>query len=27
MMIGLATTEREIAACFEAMRDLRTHLE
>jgi GNAT superfamily N-acetyltransferase len=26
MMIRLATTEREIAACFEAMRDLRTHL-
>jgi GNAT superfamily N-acetyltransferase len=26
MMIGLAKTEREIAACFETMRDLRTHL-
>ncbi len=25
-MIGLAKTEREIAACFETMRDLRTHL-
>ena len=25
-MIGLAKAEREIAACFEATRDLRTHL-
>ena len=26
MMISLARTEREIAACFETMRELRTHL-